>query len=314
MTFASLKSDFIVVAGKSDSNKLYNNGFYGTFNKNRLKLSLIEACYLLENKKIEIRDHDFSSLFEYSVSLIPGFGASYFIYRDLKNKGYKIKVQNANFEIFKNEHSQKVIVQDLGSLVKFETIVEQVKQLEEHIIAVIDEDLEITYFYVSEPVMRGEFKFNITEKLKGKLLEKNVILDNVSDLGPFGKKSGAVVTLSLLEGYYLLEKGILEMEEKESREYLQYAKEREVLFDLKYKVYRNMMDNGLFLKAGFKFGTDFRAYAQSLKGHAEYLVNVFFRDEKMGDIARGVRLAHGVNKKLILTDGQEYIQIEWYHP
>jgi len=25
-------------------------------------------------------------------------------------------------------------------------------------------------------------------------------------------------------------------------------------------------------------------------------------------------LAHGVNKKLILSDGKEFIQIDWYHP
>lgn len=314
MTFATVKSDFIIVTNKSESNKLYNNGFFGIFNKNRLKLSLIEGCYLLENKKIEIKDQNFISLFQYSVLLNPKSGTNYYIYRDLKNKGYKIAVHDTRFEILKNGKSKIVVAYDLGTFVKFDKILEQVNEHEEHIIAVIDEDLEITYFFVSRASLKGEFKINIEDCIIGTILEKNVILEGSKEIGAFGKRSGGLITLSLLESEYLLEKRILKLTGHSTAEFLQYAKERDVLFDLKYKVYKKMMDDGLFLKAGFKFGTDFRAYAKNLKDHAEYLVHIFFRDENMGDIARGVRLAHGVNKKLILTDGNEFIQIVWYHP
>ncbi len=314
MTRASLKTNFIIITNKSESNKLYNNGFLGTFNKSRLKLSLIEACYLLENEKIELKDQDFISLFQYSVALDPRFGTEYYIYRDLKNRGYKIKVNNTFLEVLKNDTAQKVIAYDLGSFVKFEKIVEQVNEFGNHIIAVIDEDLEITYFILSNPVLKGVFNNNITGSLSGTLLEKNVILEKPKEIGAFGKKSGLLITLSLLESKYLIEKGILVLKGQSNDEFFHYAKERDVLFELKYKVYKKMMDDGLFLKAGFKFGADFRAYSKSIKEHAEYLVHLFFRDEKMEDIARGVRLAHGVNKNLILTDGEEFIQIDWYHP
>jgi tRNA-intron endonuclease len=312
MTSAILKSNFIIIPNKSESNKLYNNGFLGTFKNSRLKLSLIEGCYLLENKKISVKDQDFISLFQYSVALDPSFGTEYYIYRDIKNKGYKIKVNNAFLEIIKNDTVQKLIAYDLGSFVKFEKIVEQVNELGSHIIAVIDEDLEITYFILSRPILKGAFNNNVLDKLSGTLLEKNVILEK--EIGAFGKKSGALITLSLLESEYLIQKGVLVLNGMSSDEFLHYAKERDVLFEIKYKVYEKMMDNGLFLKAGFKFGTDFRAYTKSLREHAEFLVHLFFRDEKMEDIARGVRLAHGVNKKLILSDGKEFIQIDWYHP
>jgi tRNA-intron endonuclease len=314
MTFATLKSDFIIVANKSESNRLYNNGFIGTFTKNRLKLSLIEACYLLENKKIEIKGQNFISLFQYSALSNAKFGTNYYVYRDLKNKGYKVTVQETRFETLKDGKPKVVIAYDLGTFVKFDKILEQVKEHEEHIIAVIDEDLEITYFLVSRANLKGEFKIDIENCIIGTLLEKNVILEGAKEIGAFGKKSGSLITLSLLESEYLLEKGILKLRGYSADEFLLYAKERDVLFDLKYKVYKKMTDNGLFLKAGFKFGTDFRAYAKNLKDHAEYLVHIFFRDENMGDIARGVRLAHGVNKNLILTDGNEFIQIAWYHP
>ncbi len=122
MNTASLKTNFIIITNKSESSKLYNNGFLGTFNKSRLRLSLIEACYLLENKKVEIKDQDFISLFKYSAALDPKFGTEYYIYRDLKNKGYKIKVNTSFLEVLKNDTVQKFIAYDLGSFVKFEKI------------------------------------------------------------------------------------------------------------------------------------------------------------------------------------------------
>ena len=89
-------------------------------------------------------------------------------------------------------------------------------------------------------------------------------------------------------------------------------------FDRRLAVYESLRADGLVPKTGFKFGADFRTYAdvESVDdlGHSELLVRVFERPHTFSprDLALDVRLAHGVRKTMVfaLVDS-ETEAVEW---
>jgi len=95
-------------------------------------------------------------------------------------------------------------------------------------------------------------------------------------------------------------------------------------FDRRLQVYAALRERGVVPKTGFKFGADFRTYADVPSvdelGHSERLVRVLPADHTFDprDVALDVRLAHGVRKQLVAAwpaDGSvEWISIERLTP
>ena len=95
----------VVVLDIECSNKIYWNGYYGTFfgvakPKEKpvnapLELSLLEALYLLENNMIEIYAGDErvspEILRRHCLKIIPRFRELYIVYKDLRDKGYVVR-------------------------------------------------------------------------------------------------------------------------------------------------------------------------------------------------------------------------------
>lgn len=91
-----------------------------------------------------------------------------------------------------------------------------------------------------------------------------------------------------------------------------------------YIVYRDLKDRGYIIKTGFKYGSDFRLYDRGRspgKGHSDYLVKVVFEnyDINVLDFASYIRVAHGVNKNLLLAIVDDdfditYYNVEWTRP
>lgn len=86
---------------------------------------------------------------------------------------------------------------------------------------------------------------------------------------------------------------------------------------IRYQVFRNLRDRGLVVRSGLKYGTHFRAYERGVrpkKGvrapweHAKYLIHAISEGQTytVPEMARFVRLAHSVKKKLWLAivDGE----------
>jgi tRNA-intron endonuclease len=94
-------------------------------------------------------------------------------------------------------------------------------------------------------------------------------------------------------------------------------------FDRRLAVYTTLRDRGVVPKTGFKFGADFRTYAEveSVEnlGHSELLVRVLPAGHAFAprDLALDVRLAHGVRKEMMFAlvdgagDGADSPSIEW---
>ncbi len=95
----------VIIPDPYCANKIYWNGFYGTFLgvakprskdiKAPLELSLIEALYLVEKNVIEVyygeERVDAEKLRKYSEENIPRFNELYKVYKDLREKGFVLR-------------------------------------------------------------------------------------------------------------------------------------------------------------------------------------------------------------------------------
>lgn len=142
----------------------------------------------------------------------------------------------------------------------------------------------------------------------------------------FGKLENDILELSLIEAFYLLENNrlnVFEHDKKLSIDELRNVLKRKELYG-KYVVFRDLKTRGYIIKTGFKYGSDFRLYERGKSpgsGHARYLVKIIFEDYNMGilNFASYVRVAHGVNKSLLIAIVDEelditYYTVEWTRP
>jgi tRNA-intron endonuclease len=167
--------------------------------------------------------------------------------------------------------------------------------------------------------MRSE----LSEDLVTVISPKTVKLNQKSH---FGKLEGERLELSLIESTYLMEKGKITIFEKEKEHSLndmvQILKEKGLYG--KYVVYRDLRNRGYIVKTGFKYGSEFRLYERGSapgEGHSDYLVKVIFENYELdiSNFSSYVRVAHGVNKNLLMAVVDEegditYYNVEWIRP
>ncbi len=89
-------------------------------------------------------------------------------------------------------------------------------------------------------------------------------------------------------------------------------------------VFRDLKNRGYIIKTGFKYGSEFRLYERGTSpgnGHSNYLVKVTTEKDNLPlkDLSSQVRVAHGVNKYLLLAVVDQenditYYNIEWTRP
>ena len=133
--------------------------------------------------------------------------------------------------------------------------------------------------------------------------------------------------LDLMEGLYLLEKGLIKVFEAPGRSIVDFEVLRDRArrlyedFDLKYLVYRDLREKGLVVTPGVKYGCDFAVYKRGPGiDHAPYMVSVKSRKDEISatDIVRAGRLATTVRKRFIIAvpdfEGNriEYLIFRWF--
>ncbi len=137
------------------------------------------------------------------------------------------------------------------------------------------------------------------------------------------------VELSLLEGFYLLEKGRLEVltetNKKVTFEYfLKKARKIEPNFWIRYCVFKDMRNRGYIIKTALKFGADFRVYDRGVKpgeDHARWIIYPVHEGETLTwyEFAAKNRVAHSTKKRLLMgivdDEGDvTYYEIKWMRP
>ena len=133
--------------------------------------------------------------------------------------------------------------------------------------------------------------------------------------------------LDLMEGLYLIEKGIVSVFEGAKRKKVNSVKLRRRArklyeeFDVKYAVYRDLRDQKLIVTPGIKYGSDFAVYKQGPGvDHAPYMVSVKKSKDEITaiDIVKAGRLATTVRKRFIIaipdfkSEEIRYIIFKWF--
>lgn len=142
--------------------------------------------------------------------------------------------------------------------------------------------------------------------------------------GSAGKPlSGGKLQLSPIETLFLLDKEKIVVKDKRTGRKLDSNKLTSKLSKLdpdlllKYSVYSDLRSRGYVVKTGLKFGTHFRLYERGARpgeGHAPYLVHAIPEGSRMtpADLARAVRLAHSVRKKMMFAIVDDEGDITYY--
>ncbi|HUB92703.1 MAG TPA: tRNA-intron lyase [Candidatus Saccharimonadales bacterium] len=123
---------------------------------------------------------------------------------------------------------------------------------------------------------------------------------------------GKLNKLDIYETLFLMERGILAVENTGKKELVRQAASRRREFMLLYEVYKDWRDRGYVIKTGFKFGTHFRVYFPGAKPvkqdektwvHSKHVIHVFPRESRLltSEWARAIRVAHSVRKTFILA-------------
>jgi len=327
---------------------LYEQGYFGRPRGKGLDLSLVEAAYLLDRSRIKVsqdgKDLDFKAFFQAASSLEKGFEFRYVVYKDLRERGYYVQPGRPDFRVYpRGGHPGKspaefyVLVISERMPLPLQEIIEPAQvaaQMRKKLmLAIVDEESDITFYEAREKAMSGRWQTQEPGGLATLLEDRVVLWDaeasrRLHEHGFYGKPVGERLQLSLVESAYLLEKGLIQLQDRMGEQldlsgFTAQASRIESDFDLKFKVYRDLRDRKLVVKTGFKFGTHFRVY-KAVEGlakvpHSEYLVHTVPEDHIFLPpvLSRAVRLAHSVRKQMVFAypDGDvHYLEIKRLKP
>ncbi|MEM1578809.1 MAG: tRNA-intron lyase [Archaeoglobaceae archaeon] len=279
---------------------------FGRKKGNKIYLHPVEALYLQMNEKINFGE--LKNLIEWVKKKVEKFPEIYFVYEDLRKRGRKPRIEG-DF-VFAKKIFLPFSEMDI---ISFENIKENISRFGEVVVAIVDEESEVTYYVARELEAEGEQEESLP-KLRGTLFKDRVITENIEIFQKYfyGSEIGRFVALSLIESIYLLEKGFLEVENADKLAEVVKSIEG---FEEKLKVYKDLKNRKFVVKTGFKFGSDFRVYrrVESIQQlpHSEFLVSVVKDSIKAKELANKVRLANSVRKKPVLVWDGNYFIFEW---
>ena len=347
-----LDGDIVVVKEQREGSQLYNRGNYGyPRSGGGVDLDLVEATFLSECRRLDVvKDGEpfpFDSLFTYSAAVYDGFDIVYMVYRDLRQRGFVVKIESGTYDMsvfprgMTMANSRPVYMVKAVSertaidISTFISEAEDVKGMKKQLLyGVVDEEGDVTYYnmFLKDPIGKV-FPSRPPRKPSGTLTEDRVFVMDQEDAealrseGFFGQLlGGGALQLSLIECCYLLGKGriVLHREGGEAVDFdmlRDYASGMQDEFDNRLSVYSDMRERGLVVKTGFKYGTHFRVYEGSPDDcHARYLAHaVSDRDLRMWpEISRTVRLSGGVKKEILfgrVHKGRiDYLEFKWFRP
>ncbi|MFB1066114.1 tRNA-intron lyase [Natrinema sp. H-ect4] len=341
--------DGVVRVGGDARQRYHDSRGYGyPLEGNEIALAPVEAAHLLYRGDLEAVVDAASGErlgFREFVAREPGedFGVRFLVYADLRSRGFYLSpaaepwVPNpptgeADFAVFPRGKGPRDGEIAYALRIIGERTDIPAAELREGVLAVVDEESEITYFEVGrrDPTGTSSADATLPADCEADLLADRVVVwepplslyEQTFYGQPLEGREYDEPTLqcSLLEATYLAERGALALEAETVRE-----RGREVegeRFDRRLTVYTELRERGVVPKTGYKFGADFRTYAdvESVEelGHSELLVRVHPAEYvfEPRDLALDVRLAHGVRKTVVFAlvgdDAAGETEIEWW--
>jgi tRNA-intron endonuclease len=346
-----LQGDSVLVADESEASQIYNRGYYGSpVSGGGLKLTLLEALYLVEGDRLQLtsrgRPVSHERLLRAANTAYPNFVISYVVYRDLRQRGYVVKENREplDFMVYPRGGGPKktpslfwVAAISERAVFDMEVLIHQLRKVsslrKKLLLAVVDEESDLTYYGVKEAFPRGKWqRAELGGRTEVFLTEdRATVVDGqqaqaLYEEGFYGKMVGRRLQLSLIETVYLMKGGSLAVRNAKSgrmltlESVLRKARRIQSDFDLRLRTYENLRERGIVVKTGFKYGSHFRAYeGDPEKHHAKYLIHAFPAGFKgmWPEISRAVRLAHGVKKEILFGEAGEkitYLKLQRIRP
>ena len=179
-------------------------------------------------------------------------------------------------------------------------------------------------------------------RAKGRLFENRIVIWDIEDSrrlfkeGYYGKPLGipkpkdflfdAPLILDLMEGYYLLTKKVIDVEDQAgtglpAKRLAEVCEASYTDFAAKFMVYKKLREDGYVVTPGIKFGSDFAVYEHGPGiDHAPYIVQVMAPDSKMTatSMVRSGRLATTVRKQFIIAipdkekKSIDFLRYDWW--
>jgi len=313
-------TDGVVEVGANGRERYYDSRGYGRPRGEGVALSRVEAAHLLYRGDLDSVDGEaFAGFLTEHDDIVVDF----LVYRDLRDRGFYLSV--AREEWVDADEAVDFVVHPRGDgpwdgsvehrvRVVGERASVELTSLGDVVLAVVDEESEITYLETDAPDVTGSSDLALDDTVEGVLLDDRVLCwdppEPLYEHGFYGQRMGRdddTLQLSLLEAAHLVETDVLSIAggtEAVTERGRAVEGER---FDRRLTVYRELRRRGVVPKTGFKFGADFRTYAdvESVDdlGHSELLVRVLPADTELSprDLALDVRLAHGVRKRMVFA-------------
>ena len=166
MVAGKLEGDKIVANGP-DAAELYNTGWYGNLEGERLELDIIEAVLLSERQKLEVESDgkklSFKEIFQIVSEKDENFAARYLVYKDLRDRGLPVRMgfkgsdfrvydrgakpgekENIKWIVFTSSEDYPCGMEQLGKAIKLSQNIRAVA-----LWAVVDNDEDVTYYIIS---------------------------------------------------------------------------------------------------------------------------------------------------------------------
>ncbi len=336
----------LVRAGRRAREQFYDARGYGRPDDGGLALTPVEAAHLLFRGDLDSvvdareggdRRLDFRAFLASAVSEV-----AFFVYKDLRDRGFYLSRARPAWV---DDSAGDFVVYPRGEGPWDDTVAYRVRAVSERedvsagdlrslatadgdgtgVLAVVDEESEVTYLELDVPTLAGSTYHDIPA-VEGDLLSDRVLVWDapapLHERAFYGQRldsEGGAVQLSLVEAAYLASQGRLAVgEDDDAAAVVERGRAVEgERFDRRLRVYSALRTAGVVPKTGYKFGADFRTYADvesvDQLGHSELLVRVLPAAHTFAprDLALDVRLAHGVRKRMVFATTDTDRGIEW---
>ncbi|WP_411715054.1 tRNA-intron lyase [Natronomonas sp.] len=317
-------TDGVVEVGANGRERYYDSRGYGRPRGDGVALSRVEAAHLLYRGDLDAVDgEDFAAFLAANDDVVVPF----LVYKDLRDRGFYVSPARDGW--VDDPAGVDFIVHPRGDGPWDGTAEHRVRVVGERasvslaslgdvVLAVVDEESELTYLETGRSEVSGSSERSFDGTVTGHLLDERVLCWNpppeLYERGFYGQQMSRdddTLQLSLMEAAYLAAEGALEIEGGVDAVVERGRAVEGERFDRRLAVYRHLREQGVVPKTGFKFGADFRTYAdvETVEdlGHSELLVRVLPAETTLSprDLALDVRLAHGVRKEMVfaLVDG-----------
>ncbi len=338
-----IKDDKVIVPDSKLASTLFNKGSFGKpISGGGSRLSLVEAAYLLENERLELkrsrkgRKADLAFVLKRGISKDRMFMENFLVFRDLRSRGLVVQGggkgcfssfprgkrpdngrADAWVKVFREDDQVTPKLLWLESINRFNMKMRSIA-------AVVDSDWNVTYYVIKTSLdEKPEIKPEIQEKIKlddqmtrveiahgGAILFQGDI-GSIHQNGILGTKLGDTLLVSGDEDM-LISRG--DQADNSDRG----------------RIYRDLRSKGWLARTGFKYGAHFRVYtSMSLEDHSRFLVHAVKEDHEYTweELSRPLRLSHSVRKRFLFGffptgvgephykgDGPVYLEMEWFRP